>query len=84
MSHSQYDFGRFLIKLHFYYVIKVIYFFLRDKFTYIYIFSLGHSRSIEYKSFVRNAKNKSQPSITLFLKYVALYNKLDVKCIMFS
>ena len=40
MSHSQYDFGRFLIKLHFYYVIKVIYFFLRDKFTYIYIFSL--------------------------------------------
>ena len=40
MSHSQCNVGRFLIKLHLFYVIKVLYFFffnISDEFTYINI-----------------------------------------------
>lgn len=59
MSHSQCDFGRFLIKLHFYYVIKALYIFFFVINLLIYVFSLGHSRRIEYKSFVKSTRNKS-------------------------
>ena len=42
----------------------------------VYIFDsfLGHLRCVNDKSFIRSTKNKSQLYITLFTKYLILYN----------
>jgi len=45
-----------------------------ELFTYIYASSLDHSRGIKEKTFVRDTRNKFQLHITLFTKYLTLYN----------
>ena len=75
MLHSQRNVSRFLIKLHFSYVIEILIFFFLIQVLYLFIFasSLGHSRYIKDEPFVRSVRNIFQPHIALF-KYLALYN----------
>ena len=40
----------------------------------IFAFSFGHLRHVDDKLFVRSFRNKFQPHITLFTKYLTLYN----------
>ena len=68
MSHSQRNISRFVIKLYFSYFIKVLYFF--------FLISLKSFKSIEDKPFVESTRNKFQSHITLFTKYLALYNNI--------
>ena len=68
MSHSQRNISRFVIKLYFSYVIKFLYFF--------FLISLKSFKSIEDKPFVESTRNKFQLHITLFTKYLALYNNI--------
>ena len=68
MSHSQHNISRFVIKLYFSYVIKFLYFF--------FLISLKSFKSIEDKPFVESTRNKFQLHITLFTKYLALYNNI--------
>ena len=83
MPHTHRDIGRFLIiQIHFSYIFKVLDFFspnVSDEFIYMIIFvsSLGHSRHIEDESFLR--KNKFQPHITLFSKYLLPYIIIECK-----
>lgn len=47
-------------------------------------FSLGHSRRIKDKPFIRSTKNKFHSHITLFAKYLAIYKNwmLNVLCFL--
>ena len=86
LSHSQCNVGKFLIKLHISYVIKVLYFLflflIGDRFTYIYFpfrpidllistSHLDHSRHIEDELFVRSTRKKFHPHT---LDYTLYYN----------
>ena len=41
---------------------------------FIYDSSLCHSRHIDDEAYVKSTRNKFQPHITLFTKYIKLYN----------
>ena len=78
--------GRLLLNYTFLMLLKSCIFFssnISDGFTYIcisqkkkliYAFSLHHSKCIKNEPFVKSTRNKFQPYITLFTKYLALYN----------
>ena len=51
----------------------LIYAFLKKK-KLIYAVSLHHSKCIKNEPFVKSTRSKFQPYITLFTKYLALYN----------
>ena len=46
---------------------------ISDLFIYIYFF-LGHLRHIKDESLINSTRNKFQPHITFFTKYLTIYN----------
>ena len=60
MSHFQHNVSRFLIQLHFSYVMKVLHFFLLIQVIMLLIFAyfLGYSRRIGGEEFERSTRNK--------------------------
>ena len=77
MSCSPHNTGKFLKKLHFSYIIKVLFFYnINDQFTYICLHTsfLSNSKCIENILFARRIGNKFQLHFTLFTKYLNLYS----------